>query len=806
MALYPFQERVHDNISAGKSVILQAPTGAGKTRAALYPFLKSWEELAPFPRKCIYSVPLRVLASQFNDEYSSRVDNFGFVRPLHVGIQTGLQPYDPKLEDSLIFTTIDQTLSNFLSIPYALSLRQGNLNAGAIMSSYLIFDELHLFDPENTLPTTLHLLKLISEIVPVMVMTATLSNEMVAVLAKYFGAEPMVLSEQEVATIPSQKKTRRIHIRESLLTPERVLERHDHRSIAICNTIARAQELFRGIKAMAGAGTEVRLLHSRFLPKHRGELEEWLRREFGRESDGQRTVDDAILVATQVIEVGVDITSRCLHTELAPAASVIQRAGRCARYEKEVGDVFVYDLPLDERGQRRYAPYAQNAEKSIIDTTWNELSERSGSEFDFGAELALVNRAHRNADETILAKLDAQRHYFAGRIAETIEAQERGAASELIRHVDSRTVIVHPEPREIDNPWRYEGFGLHVGSLLGAYDALAELADDLACDWVMMTADAMPEDPDASQSKIVYRWRVIVDKEDLASALMVAVNPEIVRYSPDTGFQLAEKGDPTWQSDLRKNNRDPLVFPPYRRETLLEHVIRMMRVCKYPFFDRRNGRQRNALFDEISYATMRLERKQGWPQGTIIKLITTIIAVHDLGKLDKRWQEWAHVWQETVSEIRGMDLTIPVSYMAAHTDFDSQNKAEWAANLKMRYRRPNHAAESAKAAIGILFAQAGDQGLARAAITTIVRHHGAGAKGQSDRYEADSRAPKTYADITAALDLPLQADAGIEWSFEADESLTRRMIRPRRESELLAYMLMVRVLRLADQRSQEWLD
>lgn len=37
MALYPYQEQVKELIQAGKSVILQAPTGAGKTRGGAFP-------------------------------------------------------------------------------------------------------------------------------------------------------------------------------------------------------------------------------------------------------------------------------------------------------------------------------------------------------------------------------------------------------------------------------------------------------------------------------------------------------------------------------------------------------------------------------------------------------------------------------------------------------------------------------------------------------------------------------------------------------------------------------------------------
>jgi CRISPR-associated endonuclease/helicase Cas3 len=70
MTLYPYQQRVKSLLLAGESVILQAPTGTGKTRAALAPYIEAYFEHTPeaFPRKCIYSVPMRVLANQFHNE------------------------------------------------------------------------------------------------------------------------------------------------------------------------------------------------------------------------------------------------------------------------------------------------------------------------------------------------------------------------------------------------------------------------------------------------------------------------------------------------------------------------------------------------------------------------------------------------------------------------------------------------------------------------------------------------------------------------------------------------------------------
>ncbi len=799
MGLYPFQEQVYKLVSDGRSVILQAPTGAGKTRAALYPFLRAWEYQDDFPRKCVYSVPLRVLANQFWSEYEERARNFGFCRPLDVTIQTGDRPEDPKLEGNLVFTTVDQTLSSFLNIPYALGLGQGNLNAGAVLASYLVFDELHLFDPDTTLPTTLHLLWLVRGIVPFVVMTATLSKEMVQILAEELGAEPLVLTAEELADIPSQRKIRRMHTVESELTAEAVLDHHKKRSIAICNTVDRAQVLFEELRQQAGPDVQVRLLHSRFLPADRQAHEDWLQREFGKDKTAY-TVESAILVATQVVEVGLDITSQDLHSELAPAASLIQRAGRCARYEGEEGDVWVYRLPVDEEGRPRYAPYL-GGQRTICEKTWPALAERSGDVFDFEVELAVVNQAHGAADQEMLDKLRANRFYIADRIAATIEAQERGAARELIRAVDSRTVIVHPDPVSIEHPWAYEGFGIFRGSLFGAYESLEALADELDAEWVLMTADPLPEE-ESSRERTVWRWRHITGKEDLGGALIVAVHPLLASYSPETGFRLGVPGDGQWQSPPREHKRQRHEFAPYRRETFQEHVERMLRVYESPFYDRTAQKERLPLKEELAYAARRLEGKYDWQAGTMDRLARWVIALHDLGKLDVRWQKWAHRWQGELSTLRGQDMSIPDEYLAAHTDYDEHKEEEKELNRKLQRMKPNHAAESAAAAMEWLLEQSGSQSLARAALTAIVRHHSAGASGRHGEFQACEGAERAVQDVLALAGRNEVKSKSIQLKLSEGE-LSRRLIRPRRDEELLPYLLLARVVRLADQRSQE---
>ncbi len=340
--LYPHQQRAADLLLDGKNVILQAPTGAGKTLAALLPWMNRQTFKRDFPNQCIYTVPMRVLANQF-------VDAFAHLNPK---IQTGEDAGDPEFIGSLIFTTIDQVLSRFLNYPYGVSKRKANLYAAAVMGAYLVFDEFHLLDPASTLPTTLAMLKMLKGITPFMLMTATFSSTMLNELAHELDAEVIPATPEERAALrglPSQRKIRRYAISAQPLTAGRVLQVHEslteRRSIVICNTVVRARALFDELRRQSPE-TNVILLHSQFLPDDRKSAQNRLVALFGK--DVNRQIGSAIVVATQAIEVGVDITSAALHTELAPANSIIQRAGRCARYEGETGDVTIYRYSLKD--------------------------------------------------------------------------------------------------------------------------------------------------------------------------------------------------------------------------------------------------------------------------------------------------------------------------------------------------------------------------------------------------------------------------------------------------------------------------
>jgi CRISPR-associated endonuclease/helicase Cas3 len=131
-------------------------------------------------------------------------------------------------------------------------------------------------------------------------------------------------------------------------------------TLVVCNTVDRALGTYKALRA---SGTEnIELIHSRFRPAER---EGWRNRFLSKEACIAGA--DRIIVSTQVVEAGVDISAVALVTELAPWSSLVQRFGRCARFGGN-GRVTVVDRGHEEG---KTAPY----EAEDLEQAWNELSK-----------------------------------------------------------------------------------------------------------------------------------------------------------------------------------------------------------------------------------------------------------------------------------------------------------------------------------------------------------------------------------------------------------------------------------------------
>jgi superfamily II RNA helicase len=129
MLPYPldgFQEEAIQHIDAGKSVVVCAPTGAGKTAIAEFAALKAMDE----GRKLIYTTPLKALSNQ---KYNDLKERFG---EGNVGLLTGDQSVNREARIVVMTTEVFRNLLYGLNEDHTLLQ---NVN-------YVVLDECHFMN------------------------------------------------------------------------------------------------------------------------------------------------------------------------------------------------------------------------------------------------------------------------------------------------------------------------------------------------------------------------------------------------------------------------------------------------------------------------------------------------------------------------------------------------------------------------------------------------------------------------------------------------------------------------------------
>jgi CRISPR-associated endonuclease/helicase Cas3 len=659
------------------------------------------------------------------------------------------------------------------------------------------------------------MLEWLKGLVPFVLMTATFSETMLTTLARKLDAEIVTLTPEELLELESEQKDRFYHTASTELSPKVVLDAHQERSIVVFNTVGRAQKFYRELRAaqpVADGDIEVCLLHSRFTRDHRRAKENWVRREFG-EDTGSRQARSAILVATQVIEVGLDITCQNLHTELAEANSLIQRAGRAARYKGEVGNVYIYRPTSPEDGSLQAQPYRKN----VMEQTWTAFSQVSGQKADYSIEKGLVDTVHQESDRALLETLHNSQPAMAKEIKEVMLGQERTearrATSQLIRDVQNVTVVIHPDPKnaKITQPWALEGFSLFTYTLRNPkrIAALLDRAKEQGLlDSGMWVCEPKEDKTETIWTKPEYVWKEVSGVNSLAGHSQVFIHPALAAYDAELGFRLliedfADEPPGTYQADISVANILRREKFGYKKETYQTHISNLLGVYTQ---SRGSGSHKGLLTyqDEMKWITNRLESHLTLPVGTVDRAIRLACACHDLGKMTEEWQGWAHNWQKQVK---------PVTYrrteMLARTDFDPHNPVHEELAKQTAKQRPPHAVQGAFAAQAVAKQVLGDDRLQRAVVTAIARHHSADALSSEKAYRLHTLATPAMRDVFGLLaghdnwQVPTDKLIGL---MPAGINLAQLGCLSRNKSieEVLLYYLIVRVVRLCDVEASEF--
>ena len=155
--------------------------------------------------------------------------------------------------------------------------------------------------------------------------------------------------------LDAARTIRRLSVEPGNYTEIAAIARDRHRpetlTLVVLNTVEAAQQVY---KKLRGGPYDLTLLHSRFRGIERGP----------RMAAVTARPDGRIVVATQVVEAGVDLSAALLITEAAPWPSLVQRAGRCNRTGLRNADAEILWVP-----PVKPSPY----EQTDIDATCDEL-------------------------------------------------------------------------------------------------------------------------------------------------------------------------------------------------------------------------------------------------------------------------------------------------------------------------------------------------------------------------------------------------------------------------------------------------
>jgi len=395
-----------DNIQHPALVILEAPTGCGKTEAAFY-MVDHW--LQKNEGQGFYiAMPTQATSNQMftrtetflSNRYPQHLLNLHLVHGSAIrstsmkliqlknvgeSIMDGVHalswflPRKRTLLAPFGVGTVDQV---FLSI---MQTKHFFLRLFGLSSKVIIFDEVHAYDTYmNTL-----FLRLLSWLkflnTTVILLSATLPDRTKRDLIQVYSkcsynnndlsgypcltvatnnsiTQMEIQHEQSVSSNISWLKDEEASLLSSL---ERSLQEGGCAAV-ICNTVQKAQEMYQWIKKTdIVPSNDLILFHARFPYQWRQQIEKEVLIRFSK--DGQRP-KRSIVVATQVIEQSLDLDFDVMFSELAPVDLIIQRIGRLHRHPKRIRPeackdpkMFIFEPQINNGnysfGNNIYEPY-----------------------------------------------------------------------------------------------------------------------------------------------------------------------------------------------------------------------------------------------------------------------------------------------------------------------------------------------------------------------------------------------------------------------------------------------------------------
>ena len=359
-APYGYQARLARD---GLPAVVQAPTGSGKTGIVL---AWLWRRLygpdaGRTPRRLIYALPQRSLVEQVAAETSRWLEALGLTETvaLHVvmggsGGTQGAWRQDMH-RPAIVIGTVDSLVSKALNRGYGIGRAIYPIDFALITNgAHWVIDEIQLC-PEST--TTLRQIaaftRLFGTAEPfgLTCMSATVLRSVLDTIdnpaprpGDVLAIEPAERTGELAIRLGARREVYRLAANpgdyRAIAEQAARAHRRGTLTLVVLNTVDAARQVFAALPAGTAERT---LIHSRFRGRERRELTRRISQPPGESGH--------IVVATQVVEAGLDLDADHLITEAAPWPCIVQRAGRCNRRGRTEGAQLCWIPPA------RHQPY-----------------------------------------------------------------------------------------------------------------------------------------------------------------------------------------------------------------------------------------------------------------------------------------------------------------------------------------------------------------------------------------------------------------------------------------------------------------
>jgi len=386
-----FQKKV---ASTKGNLIAVAPTGSGKTEASIMWALNNMEH--EDCNKILYLLPTMATANSiwdrlnklFGTESTGLTHSSAQLMFTHEKNEADEEVtkeerkilFDRSFMRSVTVGTIDQLLNT------GFHSKHWTVKEFSALNSVIILDEIHAYDGW-TMGLIHSSIEHFSHLgVKFLFMSATMPPHLMNMLRKIIPDISIIQDEELLEETRSNYFVKDSFIEEDENAIRKAVE-DGRKVLVVINTVDKCQQLAKQLQDLNPI-----CYHSRFILKDRKKKEKLIEMLQKRDQDSNQK--GGLVIATQVLEVALDIDFDWLFTECAPPDALAQRAGRVNRYRDPKRDSRIYIYKPSLQTEKLYNPLN---DPHLLKRTYDSFREYQGrlKEKDL---LAIIKKVYKEYD------------------------------------------------------------------------------------------------------------------------------------------------------------------------------------------------------------------------------------------------------------------------------------------------------------------------------------------------------------------------------------------------------------------------